>query len=79
MSKLYSPPTWEHVQPIEGSLRYSVTTCTTTYKLAGVWVNVQVTGVGETTGADYIFTTPTVISDALAAEMQSAGVPGTYT
>lgn len=78
MSKLYSPPTWKNVERIKGSLRYYVETCTTTYRLAGQWGNVQNPGMGTLDVADFVFNRPTVVSDALAVEMQAAGVPGTF-
>lgn len=76
---LYSPPTWDLVGVLRGSLTQTLPMFTTTYKLAGVWVNIQTPGVGETDAADYVFNTATVIDSGLAAEMQAADVPGDYT
>jgi len=51
-------------------------TCLTVYNKGGVWHGpAQVTQVGETVGATDEFVTPTVISDALAAEMRRLACP----
>lgn len=79
MTKLYSPPTWTRITPLHGGLRTSVQVCFCVYKKAGVWHGpVQYLQAGELDGTQFSFTTPTQISDVLAAEMQAAGMPGTY-
>jgi hypothetical protein len=78
MPQLYTPPLWQNRGRIRGSLTYRIPTSTTTFKLGGVWHNVQSPGVGVTDGATYVFSTPTVVSDALAAEIAASGVGGTF-
>jgi len=78
MSKLYSPPTWNEVSVLKGALSTTMSACFATYLKTGVWHTVQTLQIGEADGADYLFTTPTVISDTLATTMQAANVPGTY-
>lgn len=75
---LYTPPLWDNVAVMEGSLRYKIPTSTTTYKLNGQWYNVQSPGMGMTDGADYFFCTPTLVTQALRDEMIAANVPGTF-
>lgn len=75
---LYTPPLWNNIGVMHGSLRYKIPTSTTTYRLNGQWYNVQSPGVGVTDGADYVFPTPTEIPAALAQEMIAANVPGTF-
>jgi hypothetical protein len=75
---IYTPPQYRMHQVMEGSLRYYIDTSTTVYKLNGVWGNITSPGVGQLDGATYIFNTPTVVSDAVAAELAAYGV-GTLT
>lgn len=75
---LYSPPTWNNVGVMAGSLRFSIPTSTTTYRKNGQWYNAQSPGMGVTDGADYVFPTPTMVSQALRDEMIAADVPGTF-
>lgn len=77
-SYLYTPPQWWAVQQLSGSLRFRVPVSTTTYKLGGVWYNVQSPGVGVTDNATYVFRTPTLVTADIALELQAFGV-GTIT
>lgn len=79
MAKLYTPPQWLNRGRIRGSLTYKFPVSTTTFKKGGVWQNIQSPGQGVTDGADYVFNTPTIVSDALAVEIAASGVGGTLT
>ena len=91
---LYSPPTWNNVQLIEGSLRRSVTTSTTVYRVGGVWHNVLTPGMDDpivpncdkaSDGTLCYFNRPTVVPTELYAGLaalqpaDSSWSPGTLT
>lgn len=81
MTKVYTPPTWRQIEKLgedSWALRYGFPVYTVTYKVNGVWHNVQTLKIGEADGATSFFNGPATISDALATEMQAAGMPGTY-
>ena len=78
MSQLYSPPTWRNVQTLVGSLRYGIPTNYCVYRKGGSWYSSVSPGIGELDGADYVFTTPTVVPDSLVAELTAFG-QGTLT
>lgn len=78
MSYLYSPPTWRHVQAIEGALRYGVTTSTLVYRQGGTWYNQELAGIDDPvvkdcdtdpSGLFLFFTCPTVVPDSLHDEL----------
>lgn len=92
---LYSPPTWRHVQVMEGALRYGVATSTLVYRLGGVWYNQELAGIDQpvvddcdtdaASGLRLFFTHPIVVPgslyDALSV-LQPANpswTPGTLT
>jgi hypothetical protein len=75
---LYTPPQWKNVGVIQGSLRFGQPTSYCVYRIAGVWYITQNAGVGQTTGADYVFTTPTIIDPSLVAGLTAFG-QGTIT
>lgn len=95
MSYLYSPPTWRHVQIMEGSLRYGIATNTLVYRQGGVWYNQELAGIDDpvvascdtdaASGLFLFFTCPTVVPDSLhdaLAALQPANpswTPGTLT
>lgn len=76
---LYSPPTWRHVQVMEGALRYGVATNTLVYRQGGVWYNQQNAGMDQPVVADcdtdaqsglrLFFTKPMVVPDWLHDEL----------
>lgn len=74
MPQLYTPPQWKNVGIFEGSLRYGVPTSFCVYQMNGVWHSVQTPGVDQLTGAKYVFPSPVVVSDALAASLATFGV-----
>lgn len=75
---LYTPPLWRNVQFIMGSLRYSIPTSYCVYKKNGIWYAVQSVSVGELTGADPVYYTPTIVNSATATELAAFG-QGTLT
>lgn len=75
---VYTPPTFRMKKMIEGSLRYSSTTSTTTYKLGGIWKNLTNPGMGQLDAATWVFNKPTVVDFATASELLAFGV-GTVT
>lgn len=85
---LYTPPTWKKWGVMEGSLKYSVPTCFCVYRMGGVWQSIQIPGADNpivkncdtdaATGLFLFFTTPTVVSAGLAAELVAFG-QGTIT
>lgn len=80
---LYTPPTWKRWGVLEGSLKFSVPTCFLVYRQGGVWHSVQTPGADSpvvkncdteaATGQFLFFTTPTVVSSAIAAELVAFG------
>ena len=92
---LYSPPTWRHVQVMEGALRYGVTTNTLVYRQGGVWYNQEVAGIDQPivadcdidalTGLRLFFTGPVVVPGSLHDELAAlqpanpSWTPGTLT
>lgn len=91
MSYLYSPPTWRHAFSLDGALIAGITTSTCVYRQAGVWYNTLDAGpdvVPDTeSGTLLFFTRPTVVPDALQAELAANAItpadaswsPGTLT
>lgn len=80
MTYLFEPPTRIQTSTILGSLRYSFPVSSTVWKdTDGVW-HAQETPPAETLAAASVRLagTPQIVSDALAAELISAGV-GTCT
>jgi hypothetical protein len=66
------------VQTVRGSLRYGVSTSTLVYRMGGQWTNVQDPGMDapvvanvdtDTSGLKLYFDRPTVVPDALFAEL----------
>ena len=91
---LYKPPTYKQHDTIYGSLRFHIRSCTTVYRLGGVWFNVQSPGPDNpnpslcdkaSDGTLCYFNTPTVVPnelhDGLAAlqPADSSWLPGTLT
>lgn len=86
MTKLFTPPTYQLRTILESALRTKVTVSTTVYRSGGVWHNVSNPGWGAPdiatqvdvdtdtpSGIKLYFYTPTVVSDAIAADLTANG------
>ena len=88
MANLYSPPTWNNVSVLRGSLRVKQPTCYLVYRQGGVWNSVQSPGMGTpdvtqvdtdaASGLKLFFYTPTIIPNSLVAQLTAFG-QGTIT
>jgi hypothetical protein len=74
VANLYSPPTREEIHVIKGSLCFRETISTTVWKISGQWHNAVEPAGDDWLGADWFFNTPTVVTDAVAAELTAFGL-----
>jgi hypothetical protein len=78
VANLYTPPQRVETHVIKGSLTYNETISTTVWKINGSWFNDIQPADESIRGFDWFFNTPTVVTDAVAAELVAYGV-GTIT
>lgn len=74
---LYRPPTYKYKAVLVGSLTCYIDTCTTVYRIGGIWTNTVSPGMSSpspadcdiesTTGLLCYFNTPTVVPSTLVA------------
>jgi hypothetical protein len=78
VANLYTPPQREEIHVVKGSLAVRSKISTSVWKVGGLWFNGIEPAGDDWLGATWFFNTPTVVSDAVAAELIAYGV-GTIT